>query len=98
MNSNFSAGLARALFEESGDALFLFEPETDRLLDVNPVAERLSGYQRTELLLLPATYLFRFGGRGGMKRLRQACQDTTVFHAQDGYYLRTPHDRRVDRG
>src|SRR5262249_55717300 len=33
--------LARALFEESGDALFLFEPEADELVAVNPVAERL---------------------------------------------------------
>ena len=38
--------LAQALFEEAGDALFLFEPDTDRLVNVNPMAERLSGFPR----------------------------------------------------
>ena len=47
MNRDYSEGLARALFEEAGDALFLFEPQTDRLLDVNPVAERLTGFPRS---------------------------------------------------
>jgi hypothetical protein len=30
--------LAHALFEESGDALFLLDPDTDKLLEVSPVA------------------------------------------------------------
>ena len=92
MNANDSEGLARALFMEAGDALFLFDPQTDQLLDVNPMAERLTGFPRAELLRLQATYLFRFGGKGGMQRLRQACHETLVFHAQDGFYLRTRQD------
>ena len=36
-------GLGRALFQEAGDALFLFDPDTDRLMAVNPMAERLTG-------------------------------------------------------
>ena len=35
------AELGRALFEELGDALFLLDPDTDRLIEVNPVALRL---------------------------------------------------------
>ena len=37
------AGLARALFEEAGDALFLFDPDTDQLLRVNHLAEQMTG-------------------------------------------------------
>jgi two-component system NtrC family sensor kinase len=84
-------GLARALFEESGDALFLFDPETDELLDVNPLVEKLTGFSRQELLRAPATSLFRFGGKGGKERLRRAAQHSGVFHSQEGYYLRTKH-------
>jgi len=41
MNHHLSADLARALFEEAGDALFLFDPDTDQVLETNPMAERL---------------------------------------------------------
>jgi len=92
MNSNYAAELAQALFTEAGDALFLFDPESDQLLDVNPVAERLSGFAREELLRLTATYLFRFGGQGGMRRLQEAAHKTGIFHSQDGYFLRTARD------
>jgi PAS domain S-box-containing protein len=85
-------GLARALFEESGDALFLFDPDTDQLLEVNPLAEKLTGFSRQELLRQPATYLFRFGGRSGKERLRRAATQTSVFHSQEGYFLRTNQD------
>jgi PAS domain S-box-containing protein len=85
-------GLARALFEEAGDALFLFDPDTDQLLDVNPVAERLSGLPRRQLLSRPATYWFRFGGDKGAQRLRQAAGKSGVFHSQEGFLLRTARD------
>ena len=41
-----SPELSRALFEEAGDALFLLDPQTDQLLDVNPTAERLTSLTR----------------------------------------------------
>jgi PAS domain S-box-containing protein len=85
-------GLARALFEESGDALFLFDPDTDQLLDVNPLAEKLTGFSRQELMRLPATDLFRYGDRAGKERLRRAASHSGVFHSQEGYYLRARHD------
>src|SRR5207253_1966462 len=79
-------GLGRALFQEAGDGLFLFDPDDDQLLDVNPTAERLTGHTRDELLRRPATYWFRFAGPNGSKdRLRQAASRTGVFHAQDGF-------------
>src|SRR5262249_39720807 len=94
MHHIYSAELARALFEEAGDALFLFDPDTDQLLDVNRPAEQLSGFARDELLSYPATYLFRFGGggKGGKGRLRPAASKTQVFHSQEGFLLRTRED------
>ncbi len=81
--------LAEALFEEAGDALFLFDPDTDQILQVSRVAEQLTGFSRAELLALPATDLFRFGGQGSKQRVSQAANRTGVFHSQEGYYLRT---------
>jgi PAS domain S-box-containing protein len=92
MRQSTAKDLAQALFEEAGDALFLFDPDTDQLQDVNPMAERLSGFSRAELLTFQATYLFRFVGQGGKGRLHHAATKTTVFHAQDGFLLRTHDD------
>jgi PAS domain S-box-containing protein len=88
MNSLHSAELSQALFEEAGDALFLFDPDSDEVLAVNGMAERLSGLTRQELLAKPATYWFRLGGQGGTRRLRQAAAETEVFHSQEGFFLR----------
>jgi two-component system, cell cycle sensor histidine kinase and response regulator CckA len=80
--------LSLTLFEEAGDALFLFVPETEQLLDVNPMAQRLSGYSRHQLLRMQITYLFRSEVQGGLQRLRHAYQKTGVFHSQEGFLLR----------
>ena len=58
---------------------------------VNPMAERLTGLTRDELVAQPMTYWFRFAGKGG-QRLRQAGSHSEVFHAQDGFLLRTARD------
>ncbi|HZY85990.1 MAG TPA: PAS domain S-box protein, partial [Gemmataceae bacterium] len=92
MNAINAKELAQALLEEAGDALFLFDPETDQVYGVSRAAEQLSGYTREELLQFPATYMFRFGGQGGQNRLRQAAAKTGVFHSQEGYFLRTRSD------
>jgi PAS domain S-box-containing protein len=89
MRHSTAKDLAQALFEEAGDALVLFDPETDKIQDVNPMAEHLSGYKRAELQTMQATYLFRFAGQGGKARMQHAATKTTVFHAQDGFLLRT---------
>ena len=92
MDPHEQTELGRALFEESGDALFLLDPETDQLLDVNPVALRMTGFSRVEMLEFPATNLFRIEAAGGLHRLRGAFNKTMVFHGQDGYLLRTNSD------
>ena len=38
--------LVQTLFEESGDALFLFDPSTDQLVDVNFTVQRLTDFTR----------------------------------------------------
>ena len=82
-------GLAQALFEESGDALFLIDPDTEQLLDANAVAQRLSGFSLRDLLQLAMPQLISYGGQGGLQRLREATGKTVTFHAQEGYFLRT---------
>jgi PAS domain S-box-containing protein len=91
MTADPVAALGHALFHEAGDALFLFDPDDDRLLAVNPAAERLTGLTAATLRRRPATGWFRFGADGGSggDRLRQAGAHSAVFHAQDGFALRT---------
>ncbi len=90
MNIDTITGLGKALFEEAGDALFLFDPETDQLLNVNPMAERLTGCRRAELLARPATYWFRMIATASKAdRLRQAGMQSEILHSQEGYQLRT---------
>jgi PAS domain S-box-containing protein len=89
------AELAQALFSESGDALFLLDPDTDLLVEANPVAERITGFARADLLRCSATYLFRFEAGGGTQRLKGAFTKTMVFHGQDGFLLRTRDDAWV---
>lgn len=94
MLSKHLEGLERALFEEAGDALFLFDPDSDELLAVNAAAERLIGAPRRDLLKMPATYWFRLGGqaKGGKEGLRKTASKSGVFHAQEGYFLRAQEE------
>src|SRR5579883_3051415 len=92
MSTSFSQDLAHALVEEAGDALFLFDPDSDQLLQVSRMAVELTGFAREKMLARPATYFFRFGGKGGQRRFRDAAARTTVFHSQEGFFLRTNRD------
>ncbi len=80
--------LSVTLFEEAGDALFLFDPDSEDICDVNPMAQRLSGFPRAELRRMQITYLFRSEIQGGLQRLRHAYKKTGVFHSQEGFLLR----------
>src|SRR6516165_10662188 len=84
--------LAVTLFEESGDALFLFDPATEAMIDVNPMAERMSGFPYAELLRMKVMYLFRSTAPGGVHRLRHAFQRTGLFHSQEDFLLRHQKD------
>ena len=82
-------GLAQALFEECGDALFLFDPDTEQLLDANSAAQRLSGFALRELLHFSIQQLFRSDGPEGLQRLLLASRKTGFVHSGEGYSLRT---------
>ena len=92
MESYNFAELAQTLFEEAGDALFLFDPDTEQILDANPMAQRLSGFSRRDLLRMQASYLFRSEAKGGLARLRHAFKKTQVFHSQEDFILRHRED------
>jgi PAS domain S-box-containing protein len=89
MNYTAVEGLAQALFEESGDGLFLFDPETEQLLDVNSKAQRLTGIPLRDLLQMPMVELLRLGRDADLQQLRDAATQTGSFHSRDGYFLRT---------
>ncbi|HEV3437835.1 MAG TPA: PAS domain S-box protein [Gemmata sp.] len=80
--------LMQTLFEEAGDALFLFKPENGRVVEVNPMAQLLSGMTRPALLEETVDALFRSESPGGSARLRRVYQNTVSFHSQDGFFLR----------
>jgi PAS domain S-box-containing protein len=82
-----SSELTRALFTEAGDALLLVEPSSERLLDVNPMALKLTRLSAEELLSLPLREVLRHE-QGTEDWLRRA-RETATFHGQDGFLLRT---------
>lgn len=84
--------LARALFEENGDAMFLVDPDSDRVIDANRTALRLTGFPKAELTGCRFADLFRFERAGDTRDLEEAAGKTTHFHGQDGYFLRTKSD------
>jgi PAS domain S-box-containing protein len=48
-----NAEIVRKVFEHSNDAIFVIDPEQDRILDANPKACSLLGYSHEELLATP---------------------------------------------
>jgi PAS domain S-box-containing protein len=82
------AGLAQVLFEESGDALFLFDPQTERPLRLNPAAYILTGRLPGEEPDGRVVDLFCCGDAEGATRLRDACRAGGPFQAAEGYWLR----------
>ena len=58
IDHNSYEGLALALFEESDDALILFDAKTRHVLDVNAAAQRLCGISVRDLLETPISSLF----------------------------------------
>jgi len=90
MRATFNAELAQALFDEASDALLLFEPQSEQIIDLNPMLERLTGFTRQQLLSYKALHLLRFVGPGnGKQKLQAAASKTGIFHAHEGYLLRT---------
>jgi PAS domain S-box-containing protein len=79
--------IARCLFRESNDALFVFDPGDLRVVDLNPAALRLTGLDRREAMALRLTDLIVADVPAALDRLVEANRDTTFFHSQEGYSL-----------
>jgi PAS domain S-box-containing protein len=79
--------IARCLFRESNDALFVFDPGDLRMVDLNPAALRLTGLDRREAMALRLTDLIVADVPAALDRLVEANRDTTFFHSQEGYSL-----------
>jgi signal transduction histidine kinase/ActR/RegA family two-component response regulator len=85
--AGFPAALARALFDEAGDALLLVDPLSERVIEANAMAVRLSECSRDELLSSSIRTLLR---------PEQPWQDWQIpppaqpsVHCQQGFLLRT---------
>ena len=89
MNYYHLEGMAQALFEGTGDALFLFDPETDQILDANATAQRLTGFSVPHLHHLKMTDLVHASSAEALDALRRAARKTTLFPSQEGYWLQT---------
>ncbi len=79
--------IARCLFRESNDALFLFDPADHRVLDLNPAAMRLTGFARDRACAMTVWDLFRGDGPRGIEELIEAYRRTGFYHARDGFVL-----------
>jgi len=89
MNFDEFQGLARSLFEEAGEALFLCDPESDQILDANGAAQRLTGFLLRDLLRIPVTQLFRSASPRGMKEMSRAFHTPDVVCSGPGYAVRS---------
>jgi PAS domain S-box-containing protein len=80
--------IARTLFLESNDGLFLFDTNDQRLVDLNPAALRMTGFERKAALGMPLTDLFLSHDPKYLDRLIIACTKTQFFHSREDYLLR----------
>src|SRR5579864_3496728 len=79
--------ISRCLFRESNDALFLFDPNDHRVLDLNPTALRLTGLDKQAACALRIGDLFSGPEPGGLERLIDAYRRTGFYHSREGYFL-----------
>jgi len=79
--------LAQTLFEEIGDALLLFDPQTEVVLEANPMTQRLTRFSDEALVGKTLSALFRSEVQGGLDNLRRSLRMTQTFHSQEGFLL-----------
>ena len=79
--------IALCLFRESNDALFIFDSKDHRVLDVNPAALRLTGFDKEAACVLRLHDLFTGEEPDSLGRLVDAYRRTGFYHSREGYYL-----------
>jgi PAS domain S-box-containing protein len=80
--------ISRSLFREANDAIFLFDPQTQIIIDLNPVALRLTGLEKDAACKMRLDEIFSGSTPGGMEGLSQAMARTGFFHSREGYSLK----------
>jgi PAS domain S-box-containing protein len=80
--------IAHSLFRESNDAFILFDPRDNRVVDLNPAALRLTGFERRAVLGMQVTDLFLADEPDGVAHLIDAYRKTGFFHSREDYYLK----------
>jgi PAS domain S-box-containing protein len=87
MDSDRQLEIARCQFRETIDALFVFDPRDQRVVDLNPAALRLSGLTRKAALALRVQDLFLSAESDGLQRLIDAFMRTGFLHSSEDYLL-----------
>jgi two-component system CheB/CheR fusion protein len=80
--------ISRSLFREANDAFFLFDPNTQMIVDVNPAALRLTGLEKDAACSMRLDEVFSGSGTVGLEALTQALARTGFFHSREGYFLK----------
>lgn len=87
---------ARCLFEESNDALILFDPESLRLIDANPSAQRLTEIPRRQLLKRKIPELFDADDPELLAEFIESCHLTRGFHSRESYQIVRDNGEAID--
>jgi PAS domain S-box-containing protein len=85
--------IARSLFREANDAFFLFDPLTQRVVDLNPSAQRMTGREKHAACSMSLRDLFSSASAEGLERLVQALHRPGCFHSREGYHLLRGSDK-----
>jgi PAS domain S-box-containing protein len=95
MNHDEFEGLARALFEESGDALMLVDPDTGNIRDANGAAQRLSGFPLRAVIDTPVSEFFRLSAGQWAITFPMPTRTVHLPYAEWGGLFRTFQGDRV---
>jgi PAS domain S-box-containing protein len=79
--------IALCVFREANDALFVFDPSDQQVVDINPAALRLTGLEKKTAFSLKIADLLSSPDPTVFHQLLDACQRTGFFHSQEGYEL-----------
>lgn len=80
------AEIGYSVFRESNDGFFVFDPATSTVLDVNPTAQRITGYRKKQLVDRELAEVF-VSPEGNITELGLALERTQFFHSREDFRL-----------
>ena len=81
------AELARTLFEQAEDALFIFDVQSQRILDANPAAQLRTGQALAQLLVRPIASVLRAERLNEQPALDNGVREGSLLEALDALLL-----------